>query len=254
MSTTNIEEPVRGHKRLERNITLLGLFTLLAVSIGGIVEIAPLFWIDNTIEKVDGMRPYTPLELAGRDIYIREGCYTCHSQMIRPFRDEVERYGHYSLAAESMYDHPFQWGSKRTGPDLARVGLRYSDAWHVQHLTDPRSVVPESVMPTYKFLADTDLHLADPAANLTAMKDVGVPYTKADIDQAAADLAAQANPDADAGDLVKRYPKSQIRDFDGNPQRLTEMDALVAYLQMLGTLVDVNSAAAQEKLATEKGR
>jgi cytochrome c oxidase cbb3-type subunit 2 len=200
------------------------------------------------------MRPYTPLELAGRDIYIREGCYTCHSQMIRPFRDEVERYGHYSLAAESMYDHPFQWGSKRTGPDLARVGLRYSDAWHVQHLTDPRSVVPESVMPTYKFLADTDLHLADPAANLTAMKDVGVPYTKADIDQAAADLAAQANPDADAGDLVKRYPKSQIRDFDGNPQRLTEMDALVAYLQMLGTLVDVNSAAAQEKLATEKGR
>jgi len=254
MSTTNIEEPVRGHKRLERNITLLGLFTLLAVSIGGIVEIAPLFWIDNTIEKVDGMRPYTPLELAGRDIYIREGCYTCHSQMIRPFRDEVERYGHYSLAAESMYDHPFQWGSKRTGPDLARVGLRYSDAWHVQHLTDPRSVVPESVMPTYKFLADTDLHLADPSANLTAMKDVGVPYTKADIDHAAADLAAQANPDADAGDLQKRYPKSQIRDFDGNPQRLTEMDALVAYLQMLGTLVDVNSAAAQEKLATEKGR
>ena len=254
MSNPEVEIKATGHKRLERNITLLGLFTLLAVSIGGIVEIAPLFWIDNTIEKVDGMRPYTPLELAGRDIYIREGCYLCHSQMIRPFRDEVERYGHYSLAAESMYDHPFQWGSKRTGPDLARVGLRYSDAWHVQHLKDPRSVVPESVMPTYAFLADTDLHLADPAANLTAMKDVGVPYTKADIDHAAADLAAQANPDADAGDLQKRYPKSQIRDFDGNPQRLTEMDALVAYLQMLGTLVDVNSAAAQEKLATEKGR
>jgi cytochrome c oxidase cbb3-type subunit 2 len=254
MSTTHIEEPAKGHKRLERNITLLGLFTLIAVSIGGIVEIAPLFWIDNTIEKVDGMRPYTPLELAGRDIYIREGCYVCHSQMIRPFRDEVERYGHYSLAAESMYDHPFQWGSKRTGPDLARVGLRYSDAWHVEHLKDPRKLVPESVMPTYSFLADTDLHVADPAANLTAMKDVGVPYTKADIDNAAKDMAAQANPDADAGDLVKRYPKAQIRDFDGNPQRLTEMDALVAYLQMLGTLVDVNSAAAQEKLATEKGR
>lgn len=254
MSTTHIEEPAKGHKRLERNITLLGLFTLIAVSIGGIVEIAPLFWIDNTIEKVDGMRPYTPLELAGRDIYIREGCYVCHSQMIRPFRDEVERYGHYSLAAESMYDHPFQWGSKRTGPDLARVGLRYSDAWHVEHLKDPRKLVPESVMPTYAFLADTDLHVADPAANLTAMKDVGVPYTKADIDNAAKDMAAQANPDADAGDLVKRYPKAQIRDFDGNPQRLTEMDALVAYLQMLGTLVDVNSAAAQEKLATEKGR
>ncbi|MFM5893201.1 MAG: cytochrome-c oxidase, cbb3-type subunit II [Novosphingobium sp.] len=254
MSTTHIEEPAKGHARLERNITLLGLFTLIAVSIGGIVEIAPLFWIDNTIEKVDGMRPYTPLELAGRDIYIREGCYTCHSQMIRPFRDEVERYGHYSLAAESMYDHPFQWGSKRTGPDLARVGLRYSDAWHVEHLKDPRKLVPESVMPTYSFLADTDLHVADPAANLTAMKDVGVPYTKADIDNAAKDMAAQANPDLDAGDLMKRYPKAQIRDFDGNPQRLTEMDALVAYLQMLGTLVDVNSAAAQEKLATEKGR
>ena len=254
MSTPDVEATVKGHKRLERNITLLGLFTLLAVSIGGIVEIAPLFWIDNTIEKVDGMRPYTPLELAGRDIYVREGCYSCHSQMIRPFRDEVERYGHYSLAAESMYDHPFQWGSKRTGPDLARVGLRYSDAWHVQHLTDPRSVVPESVMPTYKFLAETDLHPADPSANLIAMKDVGVPYTRADIDNAAKDMAAQANPDADAGDLQKRYPKSQIRDFDGNPQRLTEMDALVAYLQMLGTLVDVNSAAAQEKLATEKGR
>ena len=241
-------------KKLERNITLLAVATLITVAIGGIVEIAPLFYIDQTIERVQGVRPLTPLEQAGRDVYVREGCYTCHSQMIRPFRDEVERYGHYSLAAESMYDHPFQWGSKRTGPDLARVGLRYSDAWHVQHLTDPRSVVPESVMPTYRFLTETDLHVADPAANLTAMKDVGVPYTGADIDNAAKDMAAQANPDADAGDLVKRYPKSQIRDFDGNPKRLTEMDALVAYLQMLGTLVDVNSAAAQEKLATEKGR
>ncbi len=254
MSTPDVELTVKGHKRLERNITLLGLFTLIAVSIGGIVEIAPLFWIDNTIEKVDGMRPYTPLELAGRNIYVREGCYSCHSQMIRPFRDEVERYGHYSLAAESMYDHPFQWGSKRTGPDLARVGNRYSDEWHVQHLTDPRSVVPESIMPKFGFLADTDLTTEDPQANLIAMHRVGVPYTKADIDRAAADLAAQANPDIDAGDLQIRYPKSQIRDFDGNPQRLTEMDALVAYLQVLGTMVDVQAAAANEDLSKEKGR
>ncbi|WP_336981194.1 cytochrome-c oxidase, cbb3-type subunit II [Altererythrobacter fulvus] len=242
------------HKKLERNVTLLGVFAFVAVIIGGIVEIAPLFWIDNTIEKVEGMRPYTPLEQAGRDIYVREGCYVCHSQMIRPFRDEVERYGHYSLAAESMYDHPFQWGSKRTGPDLARVGGRYSDEWHVQHLKDPRAVVPESVMPPYAFLADRDLEIGDPAARLVALKNVGVPYSKADIERAKADLLAQADPNADAGDLATRYPKAQVRDYDGNPQRLTEMDALVAYLQMLGTLVDVNSAAAQEDLATEKGR
>jgi cytochrome c oxidase cbb3-type subunit 2 len=242
------------HKKLERNVTLLASFAFVAVVIGGVVEIAPLFWIDNTIEKVRGMRPYTPLEQAGRDIYVREGCYTCHSQMIRPFRDEVERYGHYSLAAESMYDHPFQWGSKRTGPDLARVGGRYSDEWHVQHLVAPRSVVPESVMPTYAFLKATDLKQPDMAANLTALRRVGVPYSDRDIEQAEADLKAQADPEADAGDLEKRYPKAQIRDFDGNPDRLTEMDALVAYLQMLGTLVDVNSAAAQEELAKEGSR
>ena len=171
------------HKKLERNVTLLGVFAFVAVIIGGIVEIAPLFWIDNTIEKVEGMRPYTPLEQAGRDIYVREGCYVCHSQMIRPFRDEVERYGHDSLAAESMYDHPFQWGSKRTGPDLARVGGRYSDEWHVQHLKDPRAVVPESVMPPYAFLADRDLEIGDPAARLVALKNVGLPYSKADIDK-----------------------------------------------------------------------
>ncbi|MEZ5687803.1 MAG: cytochrome-c oxidase, cbb3-type subunit II [Caenibius sp.] len=242
------------HKKIERNVTLLGALAFVTVAIGGIVEIAPLFWIDNTIEKVEGMRPYTPLELAGRDIYVREGCYVCHSQMIRPFRDEVERYGHYSLAAESMYDHPFQWGSKRTGPDLARVGGRYSDEWHVQHLRNPQSVVPESVMPKYGFLADNDLKVADPAANLTALTRVGVPYTKEDIANAAADLKAQADPDADAGDLQTRYPKAQIRDYDGNPGRITEMDAVVAYLQMLGTLVDVNAPAAQEELAKEKGR
>jgi cytochrome c oxidase cbb3-type subunit II len=243
-----------SHKKLEKNVTLLAAGTLLVVAIGGIVEIAPLFWIDNTIEKVEGMRPYTPLEQAGRDIYIREGCYTCHSQMIRPFRDEVERYGHYSLAAESMYDHPFQWGSKRTGPDLARVGGKYSDDWHVQHLKAPRSVVPQSIMPNYSFLSDKALDVPDPAANLTALRRVGVPYTDKDIELAATDLVAQADPEADAGDLATRYPKAQIRDYDGDPKRVTEMDALVAYLQMLGTLVDVNSAAAQEALTKEAGR
>ncbi|KKW91503.1 cytochrome-c oxidase, cbb3-type subunit II [Sphingobium chungbukense] len=234
------------HGRLERNVSLLGIASLIVVAIGGIVEIAPLFWIDNTIEKVEGVRPYTPLELAGRNIYIREGCYNCHSQMIRPFRDETERYGHYSLAAESMYDHPFQWGSKRTGPDLARVGGRYSDEWHVQHLKDPRAVVPESIMPGYAFLADRELKLPDMRKDLTALNDVGVPYSKDDIAKANDDLKAQADPDADASDLIKRYPKAQARDFDGDPAKLTEMDALVAYLQMLGTLVDVESAKPQE--------
>ena len=234
------------HKTLERNVTLLAAFAFLAVTIGGIVEIAPLFWIDNTIEKVEGMRPYTPLELAGRNIYIREGCYNCHSQMIRPFRDEVERYGHYSLAAESMYDHPFQWGSKRTGPDLARVGNRYSDEWHVQHLTDPRSVVPESIMPTYAFMAGRELDAGDMRRDLAVQAFEGVPYTQAGIDAANEDLIAQANPDADASGLRSRYPKVQVRDFDGDPTKVSEMDALVAYLQMLGTLVDFDSARAQE--------
>ena len=237
------------HKTLEKNITLLGLASFVVVAIGGIVEIAPLFWIDNTIEKVEGMRPYTPLEQAGRDIYVREGCYTCHSQMIRPFRDEVERYGHYSLAAESMYDFPFQWGSKRTGPDLARVGGRYSDEWHVQHLKDPRSVVPQSIMPPYAFLAENDLALDTVPDRVGALGTVGVPYTRAQRDNAAADLRAQADPDGDASGLRERYAKVQVRDFDGNPGRLTEMDALVAYLQMLGTLVDFNAGAAQETRA-----
>ncbi len=242
-----------GHKKLERNITLMAVFSFLVVTIGGIVEIAPLFWIDNTIEKVAGVRPYTPLEQAGRDIFVREGCYTCHSQMIRPFRDEVERYGHYSLAAESMYDHPFQWGSKRTGPDLARVGKRYSDEWHVQHLTDPRAVVPESIMPPYAFLKARDLKVGDAPADLTALSYVGVPYTKDQIAKANEDLVGQADP-FNAGDVAKRYPKAQVRDFDGDPSRLTEMDALVAYLQVLGTMVDVGAVTAQEELAKEKGR
>lgn len=244
--TSNTKSKFWDHGRLERNVSLLGIASLIVVAIGGIVEIAPLFWIDNTIEKVDGMRPYTPLELAGRNIYIREGCYNCHSQMIRPFRDETERYGHYSLAAESMYDHPFQWGSKRTGPDLARVGGKYSDEWHVQHLKDPRAVVPESIMPGYAFLAERELKPADMRKDLTALTDVGVPYSKDDIVKANDDLKAQADPDADAKDMIKRYPKAQARDFDGDPGKMTEMDALVAYLQMLGTLVDVESARPQE--------
>jgi cytochrome c oxidase cbb3-type subunit 2 len=238
---------ILDHGRIERNVTLLSVLAFIAVTIGGIVEIAPLFWIDSTIEKVEGVRPYTPLEQAGRNIYIREGCYTCHSQMIRPFRDEVERYGHYSLAAESMYDHPFQWGSKRTGPDLARVGGRYSDEWHVQHLKDPRAVVPQSIMPSYAFLADRDLKPGDMSRDLRALKRVGVPYSEAAIAAANDDLKAQADPDADHDALLGRYPKAKFRDFDGNPGRLTEMDALVAYLQMLGTLVDLDAAAPQEQ-------
>ncbi|WP_337846068.1 cytochrome-c oxidase, cbb3-type subunit II [Sphingomonas sp.] len=238
---------VQGHKKIERNVTLLGALALVVVAIGGIVEIAPLFWIQSTVTKVDGVRPYTPLELAGRNIYIREGCYNCHSQMVRPFRDETERYGHYSLAAESMYDHPFQWGSSRTGPDLARVGNRYSDEWHVQHLKDPRAVVPESIMPPYAFLAERALKPGDMAAHLNALRITGVPYTEADIAKAQEDLATQAGQGGDPAELAKRYPKAQSRDFDGKPGEVTEMDAIVAYLQMLGTQVDFRAAAAREQ-------
>lgn len=238
------------HEKIETNATLLLVLSFIVVTIGGIVEIAPLFYLQNTIEKVQGMRPYTPLELAGRNIYVREGCYTCHSQMIRPFRDEVERYGHYSLAAESMYDHPFQWGSKRTGPDLARVGNKYSDAWHVEHLIDPRAVVPESVMPPYSFLARRELKSSDAAGHLIANRAVGVPYSDEMIENAVLDMRAQASPDDDGVDALKqRYgDKVQVRDFDGNPGKLTEMDALVAYLQMLGTLVDFSTYQADANL------
>ncbi len=225
------------HGRLERNAMVFTVAILLVCSVGGIVEIAPLFALENTIEPVRGMRPYTPLELAGRTIYVREGCYTCHSQQIRPFRDEVERYGAYSLAAESAYDHPFQWGSKRTGPDLARVGNKYSDAWHTQHMADPRSVVPESVMPPYAFLAATPLDPGRIAAHVVANRRVGVPYTDEMVQEAAADMRAQADPEADAAGLHRRYPKTSVRNFDGQPE-LTEMDAVVAYLQMLGTLAE----------------
>ena len=248
--------PVWDHGRIERNVTLLLVLSFITVAIGGIIEIAPLFYVDNTIEEVDGVRPYTPLELAGRNIYIREGCYVCHSQMIRPFRDEVERYGHYSLAAESMYDHPFQWGSKRTGPDLARVGGKYSDTWHVDHLKDPQSMVPESVMPPYAFLADNTLHYETIDDHLKALRFEGVPYTDEMIENAQADLIAQADPDADydAQDaLVARYEEAagregsvRIADYDGNPEKVTELDALVAYLQMVGTLVDFSTYEADD--------
>jgi cytochrome c oxidase cbb3-type subunit II len=249
MATLPEPAPKAGfsHRTLERNITLLGLCSLVAVAIGGIVEIAPLFWVDSTIEKVEGVRPYTPLELAGRNIYMREGCYLCHSQMVRPFKDEVERYGHYSLAAESMYDHPFQWGSKRTGPDLARVGGRYSDEWHRDHLRNPRDVVPESIMPAYGFLAEKPLNAGDMREHLKALRGVGVPYTDTDIAKANDDLILQATQDGDDSDLKARFPKAQVRDYDGNPAMVSELDALVAYLQMLGTLVDFKAAEAQEQ-------
>lgn len=227
------------HKIFETNSIVLIIGTLLVISIGGLVEIAPLFYLKNTIEKVEGMRPYTPLEIAGRAIYVREGCYNCHSQMIRPLRDEIERYGHYSLAAESMYDKPFQWGSKRTGPDLARVGGKYSDEWQRGHLAEPRALVPQSIMPGYPFLAKTDLKFGDIADDLRANRGGGVPYTDEMIAQAETDLRAQATPEhPKAGELEARYPKVQARDFDGDPARITEADALIAYLQVLGTLVD----------------
>jgi cytochrome c oxidase cbb3-type subunit 2 len=228
---------LRDHGIIERNVVLMAVLTLITISIGGLVQIVPLFAIETTIERVSGMRPYTPLELRGRDIYVREGCYNCHSQMIRPFRDELERYGHYSLAAESMYDHPFQWGSKRTGPDLARVGGRYSDDWQAQHLRSPRALVPASIMPPYAFL-DRPLDISDIQRRMRALRAAGVPYTDDMIANAAADLRAQAMPDADGTAFQGRYARARQSAFDGNPAVVTEMDALVAYLQMLGTLVD----------------
>ena len=233
------------HETLERNAFLFVLFTVLVIAIGGLVEVIPLFTIETTVEHVTGVRPYSPLEARGRDIYVREGCYVCHSQMIRALRDEVERYGHYSIAAESMYDHPFQWGSKRIGPDLARVGGKYSNDWHYAHLTNAQSVVPESLMPHYAFLEETPLELDDLPARLKAQRAVGVPYTDAMIANAKADAFAQANPSADTAALLKRYPRG--KSVPGNGQYVTEMDALVAYLQVLGTMVDFADPA-NEKL------
>lgn len=236
------------HATIEKNVSLMAILTLVVVAIGGIVEILPLFFIKSTIEKVDGMRPYTPLELKGRDIYIREGCYNCHSQMIRPFRDEAERYGHYSLAAESMYDHPFQWGSKRTGPDLARIGGKYSNQWHQAHMQRPQDVVPESVMPPYPWLIKNLLDYEDIDKRMTALAKVGVPYTPDQIANAKQDLANQATANADAAPLTKRYGNKVPKDdFDGLPDQITELDAMLAYLQMLGTLVDFSSYQAQAR-------
>jgi len=227
------------HKIFETNSIILILGVLIVISIGGLVEIVPLFYLKSTIEKVEGVRPYTPLELTGRNIYVREGCYNCHSQMIRPLRDEVERYGHYSLAAESMYDRPFQWGSKRTGPDLARVGNKYSDEWHKDHLNDPRAVVPGSIMPGYPWLEKNELDTAGIAQDLKVQATLGVPYSPEMIAKAEGDIRTQANAeDPNTAELAKRYPNAQSRNFDGNPRKVTEADALIAYLQMLGTQVD----------------
>ena len=226
------------HAIFEKHSLVLLIGILVVVSIGGLVQLAPLFYLESTIEKVDGMRPYSPLELAGRDIYVREGCYNCHSQMVRSLRDEVERYGHYSLAAESMYDHPFQWGSKRTGPDLARVGGKYSDQWQADHLMNPRTVVPESIMPSYPWLK-AQLDTSAITARMKTLKLVGVPYTDDMIANADKDLVAQINPGSrQARDLAQRYPKAKAVGLDRPTQAPTEMDALVAYLQVLGQMVD----------------
>ena len=235
------------HEFLEKRGLVLTVAILVVVAIGGLVEIAPLFYLESTIEKVQGVRPYTPLELAGRNIYVREGCYVCHSQMVRPLRDEVERYGQYSLAAESMYDHPFQWGSKRSGPDLARVGGKYSDAWHKQHLIDPRSVVPESIMPPYAFLEGRAIDAQEAEGWLKANRAVGVPYSDEMIEMAASDFRTQTDPFADDYDgFVARYPNAIVRDFDGDARKVTEMDALIAYLQVLGTMVDFEAYEPEE--------
>jgi len=228
------------HYRLERRTMGLVAGIIIVASVGGLIEIAPLFTIHQTVEDAPDMRVYTPLELAGRNIYTREGCYACHSQMIRTLRDEVERYGPYSLAVESKYDHPMLWGSKRTGPDLARVGGKYSDEWQAAHLNNPRDVVPVSIMPAYAWLSRTPLRTDDLTAHLKAMRTVGVPYTDAMIASAASDAYGQAAPDSPFADGVKkRYgAATNIRAFDGKPADLTEMDALIAYLQILGRLTE----------------
>ncbi|MCB9964873.1 MAG: cytochrome-c oxidase, cbb3-type subunit II [Rhodospirillales bacterium] len=237
--------PLKKHEFLEKHSIVLLIAIIVTVLIGGIIEIIPLFRQETVIESVEGMRPYTPLELAGYNIYVREGCYNCHSQQIRPLRDEVERYGHYSLAAESMYDHPFQWGSKRTGPDLARVGAKYSDEWHVAHLIRPRSVVPESIMPSYSFLRKNGAKLYDLDKHLKTLRLMGVPYTDEMIANAEKDALVQATGEAGGADIAglqERYgERVNARDFDGQPEMVSEMDALVAYLQVLGTMVDFDT-------------
>lgn len=235
----------KHHEKLEKNSVLLLIFVILTVLVGGLVEIIPLFRTETVIEPVEGVRPYTPLELIGQNIYVRENCSVCHSQQIRPLRDEVVRYGHYSLAAESMYDHPFLWGSKRIGPDLARVGGRYSDEWHTAHLKKPTDLVPESIMPSYAFLLKRGAKMHDIGKHLRTLRTLGVPYTDEMIAMAEKDAATQATgePRADTTGLQARYgSKVNARDFDGQPGIISEMDALVAYLQVLGTMVDFEAA------------
>jgi cytochrome c oxidase cbb3-type subunit 2 len=245
------------HRKLERSAIGFVIAIIAAASVGGIVEIAPLFTIDETVEQAPDMRVYTPLELAGRNIYVREGCYACHSQMIRTLRDEVERYGPFSLAVESQYDRPMLWGSKRTGPDLARIGGKYSDFWHVAHLNNPRDVVPESNMPAYAWLARTPLKTDDLSDHLAAQRALGVPYTDEMIENAARDAYGQATPDTDyAAGVTERYGEAtQVSAFDGVTTKVTEMDALVAYLQVLGRLTDAahrETAAAEEAPASQE--
>jgi len=229
-----------AHNKAERNSIALALAIVVVSAIGGLVEIAPLFTIDETVETVPDMRVYTPLELAGRNIYIREGGYACHSQMIRTLRDEVDRYGPYSRAVESQYDHPMLWGSKRTGPDLARVGGKYSDVWHARHLNNPRDVVPQSIMPSYGWLSKNRLDTSNLRGHLKAMSRVGVPYSASMINLAERDAIAQANPQSgNVEGLISRYGEATaVRSFDGDTSSVTEMDALVAYLQILGRLTD----------------
>ncbi len=238
---------LQNHKKLEKNSILLLICVIVVIAIGGLVEIVPLFRLETTIEKVQGMRPYTPLELAGQNIYIREGCSNCHSQQIRPLRDEVERYGHYSLAAESMYDHPFLWGSKRNGPDLARVGGKYSDQWQVSHLINPRNLVVGSIMPSYGFLMNNGVDLNHIDKDLATLKLAGVPYSKEMIKNAYNDAVAQASASGNSAELTKRYGKKvNVRDFDGQANFVSEMDALVAYLQALGTFVEFKNYNPEE--------
>ena len=238
-SSTQSSSLWHKHAIFEKNSIILLLGIVVMIAIGGLVEIVPLFYLKSTIEKVEGVRPYSPLELAGYNIYVREGCYLCHSQMIRPLRDEVERYGHYSLAAESMYDHPFQWGSKRNGPDLARVGGKYSDDWHRDHMRNPRAVVPASIMPAYPWLEKTPLDFSHIGDQMKVLSIVGVPYTQEMIDNASVDMVAQGSGDGKAATAMqKRYAKAIVRDLGASKGNLTELDAVIAYLQRLGTQVD----------------
>lgn len=243
---------LKHHGKLERNSVFMVIGIIIVVLIGGIIEIIPLFRMETVIEPVKGVRPYTPLELAGFNVYKREGCYLCHSQQIRALRDEVARYGHYSLAAESMYDRPFQWGSKRTGPDLARVGGKYSDDWHARHLIEPRDMVPESIMPSYSFLKNYEADLKRSQTEMKSMKLLGVPYTDEMIKDAINDGLAQARSDTDVDSFTAKYPKANVRDFDGNPHVVSDMDALIAYLQVLGTMVDFKESATAGMEGTAK--